>query len=169
MSTELVPDPSEGGGSALADFLRHSVIYEKAGAVIPCDLLSFGLLGSLVVIGTGLLALIFPSPHAVAQGQFFLLLASEAAGLDAFMKHLAVVAICSGAALLVLDLFLMHVRTSAHWRWAVVGQAAMGGLGGALCTLFLVLAVLNLALWIAIIACGVAALIALLVGALSGG
>jgi hypothetical protein len=169
MSSELVPSPPDHSGSALSDFLRHSVVHEKAGSIIPLDLLSFGLLGSGVVILTGLLALAFPSPHAVAQGQFFLLLASEAAGLDSLMKHLAIAAICSGFLLLGIDLILMQVRTSEHWRLAVVGQAAVGGVGGMLCTLLLAIAILNFVLWIVIIVCCIALFLFVIGAMLSGG
>jgi hypothetical protein len=152
---DLVPSSPEDGGSALSDFLSRSTVYEKAGSVIPRDLLQFGFLGSMVVIGTGVLALVFPSPESVHHGGFFLLLGSQAADLVSFLHAVAIPAIVCGVALLGLDVYLMRVPTSEHWRAAVVVQAVAGGAGGTLCTLFLVLLVLNLVIWMAIIACAV--------------
>jgi hypothetical protein len=142
--------------SALSDFLRHTTVYERAGAVIPRDLLRFGFVGSLVVIGTGLMALLFPSPQSIKQGDFFLLFGSQAAGLASFLHALAIPAIVCGLGLLALDLYLMRVPTSEHWRLAVVAQAAAGAASGALCTLFLALLGLNAALRIPAITCLVA-------------
>lgn len=157
-STDLLPRPPGGGGSALSDFLGHTTIYEKAGAVVPRDLVQFGLLGSVVVMVTGLVALVLPSPGSISHGGFFLVLGSTEAGLDSFMHALAVPAMLCGALLLGLDVYLMRVPTSEHWRWAVVGQAAAGGVGGGLGVIFLALVILNLAIWIALIACGLAVL-----------
>jgi hypothetical protein len=167
-STELVPSVPEDGGSALSDFLSRSTVYEKAGAVIPRDLLQFGYFGSMVVIGTGVLALVFPSPESVHHGGFFLLLGSQAADLVSFLHAIAIPAIVCGLALLGLDVYLMRVPTSEHWRSAVVAQAAAGGVGGTLCTLFLVLLLLNLMIWVLLIACGVAVVL-LVVGVMAGG
>ncbi|HYJ00355.1 MAG TPA: hypothetical protein VEX36_11865 [Thermoleophilaceae bacterium] len=165
---EMAPVAGEQGRSALSDFLTHTRVYERAGGVIPRDLLQFGFLGSVVVIGTGLVALILPSPNSIQDGGFFLVWAGQAASLVSFLHALAVPAILGGLALLGLDLYLMRVPTSERWRSAVVVQAAAGGAGGILSTLFLALLVFNLAIWIAIIACGVAVLIAVLAG-LAGG
>lgn len=166
--TDLVPGSSASGGSALKDLLAHSVVYEKAGAVIPRDLLQFGLFGSIVVIVTGLLALVLPDPASISRGEFFLVLGSTAASLDSLMHGLAIPAIVCGVLLLGLDIYLMQVPTSEQWRWAVVGQAAAGGAGGVLCVVFLALVVLNIALWIAICACILAGCCALLAGLASG-
>ena len=55
-----VPDEA-ADDSALADFLRHAVPYEFAGP-IPASLLLFGVIGSALLLTTGLLALVLPSP-----------------------------------------------------------------------------------------------------------
>jgi hypothetical protein len=167
-STDLVPRADDDDGpSALADFLGRTTIYETAGAVIPFDLLRFGLLGSVAVIATGLLALVFPSAEAIRGGDFFLVLGDEAAGIAALLRALAGPAIVVGLGLLVLDLYLLRTPTSERWRTAVVAQAAAGGIGGALGTLFVALLVLNLAIWIAL---GILllAMIAVMLGALGG-
>ena len=80
-STDLVPQRPEDDGSALGGFLSGSIIYEKAGAVIPRDLLQFGFLGSIVVIVTGILALIVPSPESIRSGDFYLVLGGTAADI----------------------------------------------------------------------------------------
>jgi len=118
-STDLAPEPSEGG-SALGDFLSRSVVYEKAGAVIPRDLLQFGLYGSIVVIATGILALIIPSAESIRQGDFYLVLGGTAADIGALLHALAIPSIVCGLALLGLDLYLMEGRRSEYWRGAVV-------------------------------------------------
>lgn len=162
-SSEVVPITGDGrGASALSDFLRHTTVYERAGAALPRDLIQFGFLGSIVVIATGLLALAFPSPQAIEHGGFFLVLGGMAAGLASFLHALAVPAILCGLALLGLDVYLMRVPSSEQWRGAVVAQAAAGGIGGALATIFLALLLLKLAIWIAIIACAIALGLAIL-------
>jgi hypothetical protein len=167
-SKELVPTPADSNGSALSQFLSRTIDYNKAGAVIPRDLLSFGLLGSIVVIATGLLALVFPGPGAVRHGGFFLVLGTQAAGLDSLMHAIAIPAILCGLALLALDLYLMRVPTSQQWRSAVVAQAAGGGLGAALSALFLALVLLNLVIWVVAIVCVAAAICLFIAGLLAG-
>jgi hypothetical protein len=167
-TSDLVPSSDAGGGSALKDFLSHTTIYEKAGAVLPRDLVQFGLLGSGAVILGGLVALLLPDPNSIRMGGFFLVLGPMEAGLAGFMHALAVPAIVCGLLLLGLDVYLTRVPTNEHWRWAVVGQAAAGGVGGGLGVLFLALALLNLAIWIAII-CACVALGLMLIGVLASG
>lgn len=166
-STNLVPRSDDDGASALGDFLRRTTIYETAGAVIPFGLLRFGLLGSVAMIATGLLALAFPSAEAIRGGDFFLVLGDEAAGIASLVRALAGPAIVVGLSLLVLDLYLMRTPVSERWRTAVVVQAAAGGVGGALGTLFVALLVLNLAIWIAL-GMLLLAMIAVMVAALGG-
>src|SRR5690349_9538251 len=137
-STDLVPYPS-GGRDAFGEFLRHAIPYEKAGRVLPRDLLQFGVYGSVAVIAAGLLALIFPSPTSIRHAHFFLVLRSQEADLQSLLRALAVPAIVCGVALLVLDAFLMYGRRAGCWPYAVVGQAGLGGVGGALGTIFLAL------------------------------
>jgi hypothetical protein len=164
-SRQLAPRVVEADESPLEAFLRRSVIYEKAGAFIPRDLLNFGLYGSAIVTVTGLLALLFPSPDSIRHSGFFLVLGASAANLEAIMHSLAIPAICCGLALLALDLYLTQGRRSEHWRTAVVAQAAAGGVGGILSIIFLALMLLNLVIWILIVAAGVACLCLLLAGA----
>jgi hypothetical protein len=167
--SDLLPAGApDDGGSALSEFLRRTTIYEDAGAVMPRDLVSFGLLGSLVVIATGVLALILPSPEAIRDGGFFLVLGDQAAGLVELLRGLAVPAIVCGIALLLLDVHLMTTPTGEQWRSAVVAQAAAGGVGGALGTLFLALLIFNLAIWIALV-CLALAVLGVALAALGGG
>lgn len=160
--------PATPGNSALTDFLKHTKVYDVTKALIPKDLLQFGISGAVIVMATGLLALILPSPASIDRGEFFLVLGSTAASLDALMQGLAIPAIVSSAALLLLDVYLMVVPTTEQWRLAVVGQATVGGAGGILSVLFLALVVLNIALWIAI-GCCILAGIGLFLGALASG
>jgi hypothetical protein len=139
-------------GSALKSLLSRAIPYEKAGAVIPNDLMQLGLFGSSIIIAAGLMALILPSSAAIQHSSFYLILGGLTANLDSLMGHAASPALICGGTLLVFDAGLMLFRTSAPWRYAVVAQAAVGGVGGAFCTFFLVLIVLNLIIWAAIFA-----------------
>ena len=160
--TDYLPAPTEG--DALASLLKRAVRYEKAGGVIPLSLMQFGLLGSIVVIMTGLLALVLPGPASISHGGFFLVFGGIAASLDSVLGALAVPAILSGIALLGLDIYLMKVRTSEHSRHVVVAQAAAGAASGAIGSLFLALLLLNLVIWIVIMAA-----MALILGAVLAG
>jgi hypothetical protein len=141
-----------GGDSALKSLLRKAIDQEKAGAVIPQEVMQFGLLGSAMVIATGLLALILPSAESIRNGDFFWILGSVAAGLDSVMGTVATEALIGVGGLLLLDVCLMRVRTSWRWRSVVVAQVMAGGLAGAFGTIFLALVVLNIAIWIVIYA-----------------
>lgn len=160
-STNLAHQAADS--SALESLLRRSVIYEKAGAAIPRDLLRFGLHGSTICIATGLLALLFPSAASIRHGDFFLILGTPAADIQSVMHSAAIPLIASGVALLLLDLYLMRGHRSEHWRSAVVAQAAAGGIGGLVGTVFLALVIINLVLWIVV----AAACLAMLVGILA--
>ena len=138
--------------SALTSLLRRAVPYEKAGAVIPRDLLAFGLFGSSIIIATGLFALLLPDAAAIRHSGFYLLLGGFTANLDSLMGHAVSPALICGGTLLVLDACLMQVRTSERWRYVIVAQAAAGGIGGAFATVFLALVVLNLVVWLALFA-----------------
>ena len=152
------------GDDALQSLLSRITSHEKAGAVMPVDLVEFGFFGSLIVIVTGLLALILPSATAIHHSHLFLVFGSTTASLDSFMSAAAIPAMLCGTALLLLDIYLMHARTSAPWRSAVVAQAAAGGVAGAICSLFLALLVLNLAIYLVIGMLILAALFAMLAG-----
>jgi hypothetical protein len=165
--SDLLPAATDDD-NALRSLLNHAVSYEKAGAVIPFDLMRFGLLGSVVVIGTGLLALILPDADSVRHSGFYLVLGGLAADTTFMMKALAIPAIFFGMCLLALDVYLMNVRTSDRSRSIVVAQAAMGGAGGAICTVFLALAVLNLVIWITLIVLGLV-LLGVFLSALAAG
>lgn len=168
MSSSLPSTALDAPPDALGTLLSRVVDYEKAGAVISEDLLKFGLAASALVIATGLLALALPSPDAIRHGHFFLLLGGAAADLKSLIDALALPAIGCGVALIVLDLVLMGVRTTARWRTAVVAQAVVGGVAGTLCTLLLALIALNLAIWIALMVL-LGALFALIIVSLLSG
>ncbi len=161
--SDLAHRPAADG--ALSSFLARSVVYEKAGAVIPRDLVQFGLLASGAVFVTGLMALLLPGAASIRHGGFFLLFASQEAGLETLMHTLALPAIFLASALFALDVCLMKGRRSERWRSAIVAQAVAGGVGGVICTLFLALLILNLAIWIALIGLVLAALCAMLAAA----
>lgn len=149
-STDLVPRSAEGD-SALEAFLSRTVIHELAGAAIPRDLMRFGLYGSIVVIATGVLGLVFPGANSIRRGSFFLILGTPAADMQTIVHVVAIPLIACGTALLLLDLYLMQGRRSEHWRPVVVAQAAAGGIGGVVSTIFLALVIINLVLWIVIV------------------
>jgi len=165
--SDLLPARIEDD-NALRSLLNRVVDHDEAGSVIGLDLLVFGFLGSLVVIFTALVALILPEPESIRQSSFYLVLGGAVASLTGLMKALAIPALIAGVSLLVLDLFLMKVRTSEHSRSVIVIQAAMGGTGGALCTIFLALALLNLVLWIIIVTLFLMAIGVMLAGIGSG-
>jgi hypothetical protein len=165
-STDLVAAPYED--SALKSLLRKATGYEKAGAVIPGGLMQFGLLGSTLIIATGLLALILPGATSIRRSGFYLVLGGPTASLGSIMGHVAILALICGGSLLVIDAGLMQVRTSEYWRYVVVAQAVAGGIGGAFCTIFLALVILNLAIWIALFALGLM-IIFMIIGAMAGG
>jgi hypothetical protein len=155
------------GRSALGDFLDHVDIYNKG--VIPRDLVQLGLYGSTVMILTGLVALVIPSPHSISQGELFLLFASIGAGLAGFLQVLAVPAILFGLLLLGIDVYLSQVPTGERSRWIVVGQATAGGIGGGIGVLFLALVIFNVVLWLVIIASIIGAGLMFLGALASGG
>lgn len=159
--------PAEDG-SALKSLLTRSVVYEQVGAVIPHNLLQFGLFGSGLIVVTGLLALILPGAHSIQHGGFFLLLGSTTASLDSFLGSLAAPALILAGSLLVLDAGLMCVRASQCRRLAVVLQAGLGGAGGLICAAFLALVAFNLALWILIFAATLM-ILGFILGAIAGG
>lgn len=152
---------------ALQSLLERMGPYGKT-ALIPYDLLQFGIYGSAIVIITGLFALTLPSAAAIRHSDFYLILGDVTAGLDSFMGTVAAPMIIFGGTLLVLDAGLMLVRTSARWRSVVVIQALAGGAGGFICTFFLALVILNLAIWIAIVALALV-LVSVLLGTMSSG
>ena len=162
------PVPSSTHDSALKSLIRGAVDYEGAGRVLPLDLLQFGLLGSAFVVLAGVIGLALPSAHSIQHSGFFLLFGSTTASLDSFIGAAAAPAMIFGGSLLLLDAYLMQVRTSGSWvHSAVVAQAAAGGGVGIVCTAFLALIVLNLGLWIAIFAL-VLILIGVVLGAAGG-
>lgn len=149
-SPGLLPGTPEDD-NALRSMLSRVTSHEGAGAAIPFDLLRFGLVGSIVVVATGLLALILPGADSVRHSDFYLVLGGLAADITLLVKALAIPAIIAGVSLLVLDIYLMQARTSARSRPIIVAQAAMGGTGGVICTALLALLVLNLVIWITLI------------------
>ncbi len=167
MGMDLVPHPdgpdaakplheTDSEGSALQDFLGRSVIYERAGAAIPRDLLRFGLYSAAVIVGTGILALVLPSPTHVRHGGFFLLFASQAAGLTSVIQSLAVPLIVLGGTLALLDAFLAQGRRASGWRSVIVAQAAVGGAGGFMSGAVAALVLISLLLWVLIAVAAVA-------------
>jgi hypothetical protein len=154
-STDLLPVSSSAApcdASALKSLLRRSIEHEEAGGVISGDVMEFGFVASGIVIAGGLLTFILPSAASIRHGDFFWVLGSPAASLDALMGFAAAPAIICGGALLVLDACLMRVRTSWRWRYVVVAQAVAGCIAGVFCTLFLALVILNAVIWIVIYA-----------------
>jgi hypothetical protein len=149
-SANLTPVPDDGD-NALGSLLRRSIIHELAGSVVPGDLLQVGLFGSIIVIVAGLFALILPSATSISHSGFYLVLGSTIASVASLMRVVATPALIAGGSLLVLDAYLMLVRTSARWRSVVVVQAALGGAGGLVAIAFLALVFVNLAIWVIII------------------
>ena len=160
------PTPPVEDDSALKSLLRRAAVHNKA--VIPADLVQFGLLGSGIVILTALLALAMPSEHSISHSSFYLLFGGVLGSLAAFAHALAVPALLFGVALLALDIYLMKVPTQGHTRSAIVAQATAGGVSATLCALFLALIVINLVIWILIAAACIAALFMMLAALASG-
>jgi hypothetical protein len=177
MAGEQVPAKSDE--SALDSLLKRAISHDKIGAVMPRDLVQFGLLGSGIVILAGLVALVLPDPSSIKNGHgpvfhwhFFLMFRSMAAGLDSFVQAMAIPGIVAGLLLLVLDAFLTQIPTREHWRLAIVGQAAAGGVGATVGVLFLAVFILNLIVWaiiIVVIAAFCIGVVFAFLAALSGG
>lgn len=160
--------PLADGDNALASLVKLAVDYDLAGAVMPNDLLQVGLFGSSVIIITALLALILPSATSISHSSFYLILGSSIASLASLMREIAAPALITGGVLLVLDAYLMLVRTSARWRSIVIVQAALAGVGGVICTAFLGLVILNIVIWVAICALALA-IFGMILGAIAAG
>lgn len=163
MPSTDIASPSDND-DALQSLLHRIIPYEQAGSIIPHDLMQFGLLGSVIIVGTALLALALPSAEAIRNSDFYILFGNVVAHLDSFMGTIAAPELILGGSLLILDVCLMQVRTTARWRYVVVGQAAIGGAGGVFCTLLLAIVVLNFAIWAVL-----CALIAWMVGMMIAG
>lgn len=164
---DLLPALPEEG-SALRDFLDQTVVYEKAGGVMPRGLVMFGFYGSVAIVVAGLLSLTLPDPYSIQSGGFFLVFSGQASSLDGLMSALAGPEILLGLALIGLDVYLTLVPTTETWRWAIVGQTGLGGLGGSLGVIFLVLFIFNLAIWIVVISGCIALCIGMLAALASG-
>jgi hypothetical protein len=169
--------PAVPGSSALSDFLKHTKIYDVTKAVMPKDLVQFGLYGSGVLMATALIALLLPDPSSIRSTQvsfiihahlFFVGRALEAT-IVGLLQALAIPAIVASVVLLALDIYLMQVPTSQEWRYAVVGQAVAGGLNGVLGVIFLALLLFNLAMWIAMTCLIIGGCLVLIGMILSGG
>jgi hypothetical protein len=139
----MVPDRSSRAvaerpdGSALQDLLSHVVPYELAGGPIPRRLLLFGVLGSVLLLATGLLALILPAPGVIRSSQFFWFEAPAAATVVGWMQAIALPAVAVGGAMLVVDSYLANGNRSEHWRPVVGAQSVVGNLSGVLSAVFL--------------------------------
>lgn len=155
MAMDLIPNrrnPSDPGsapatGSVLHALLERSVVYERAGAAIPRDLVRFGLYGAAIITLTGLLALMFPDGPAIRHGHFFLLFGRQAAGLIGVLHPVAAPLIMVGMTLATLDFYLADGPRAAGWRPVIVAQAAAGGAGGVVTGIFAVMVVINIVIW----------------------
>ncbi len=156
-------DQQDEEESALKSLLRRAAVHDKA--VIPTDLVQFGLYGSVIVIATALLALALPSEQSISHSGFYLVFGGALGGLASFVRALAGPALLFGFALLGVDIYLMKVPTRAHSRATIVTQAAAGGVSATICAIFLALIVVNLVIWLLIVAACVMALAAV-VGAM---
>ncbi len=143
-------DQGSDDDSALKSLLARAAVHNKA--VIPTDLVQFGLYGSAIVIVTALLALAMPSADSISHSSLYLVLGSTVGDVVSFARELAVPSLIFGFALLGVDLYLMNVPTRAHSRATIVTQAAAGGVSATLCAVFLALLVINLVIWAFIVA-----------------
>jgi hypothetical protein len=148
--------------------VERATDYGKAGAIIPSDLLQVGFFGNITIIVTALLALILPSAASISHSGFYLVLGSTTAHVASFMREMAAPALITGGTLLILDAYLTVARTAALWRSVIVVQAIVGAVGGLICAAFLGLVVLNLAIWIIIVAL-VVMVIGVFFAAMAGG
>ncbi|MBJ7469800.1 MAG: hypothetical protein JHD16_00790 [Solirubrobacteraceae bacterium] len=154
--------------SPLGAFLRSATSHQRAGGPIPIDVLRYGIIGSAVVILTGVVALLLPPAPDLSSSGFFLLLGRQVSWIVEFAKHLAVPAIGCGLALLCLDLYLMRAPSGRYSRAFVVGQAVAGGALGALGAVFLALVALNMVLWVVIVTAILVVVVGTLAALLSG-
>ena len=100
---------------------------------------------------SGLLAVVFSNPQAIRTGTFFLLFASEGAGLDSLIQTIALPAVALGLLLLGMDLYLAQGWHHENWRTAIVAQSLVGSVVGFFCALFVGIVLVNVALWLAIV------------------
>jgi hypothetical protein len=171
---ELVPAsiagaelPARRQENALLGLLARSVVHEETGAQIPSDLLRFGFLAAAALLLTALIGALMPSPAAVHQAHFFLLFGGVAATLTRALQALMPFTLALGCGLAVLNLCLASGRRHAAWRYAIVGQAALGAAGLSLDSALLAIILLDLALWIMLGVAIAAAVVMLLAAALS--
>jgi hypothetical protein len=142
--------PARREENALLGLLARSVVHEQAGAPIPSELLGFGFLAAAALLLTALIAALMPSPALVAQAHFFLLLGGVAATLTGTLQALGPFTLALGCGLLALNLVLESGRRHAAWRYAIVGQAALGAACLSLDGLLLAIILLDLTLSIMI-------------------
>jgi hypothetical protein len=161
-----VPDEA-ADDSALADFLRHAVPYEFAGP-IPASLLLFGVIGSALLLTTGLLALVLPSPSAIQASAFFWFEAHAAATVVSWMQAIALPAVGVGGAMLLVDVYLANGRRNQHWRPVVGVQSVVGNLSGVLSAVFLAFVVFIIVVYIVLGILFLAAICTVLVMMLRG-
>lgn len=137
-----------------------------AGPSLPLELVRNAGLGALLTLaGAALAAFLVPGADSIRSGDFFLvaggIAADWATALQGMAAPLALLALALGA----LDVYLWQSQpTDDMWRWVCIAQpwcglvAVSGWLG------FAVLAILNLAVWAAIIGLIAGVMIAVLFG-----
>ncbi len=159
--------PAGREDNALLGLLARSVVHEQAGAPIPMELLQFGFAAAASLLLSALIAALMPSPALVAQAHFFLLFGDVAATLTRALQTLAPFALALGCGLLALNLVLESGRRHAAWRYAIVGQAALGGACLSLDGMLLAIVLFDLALSIMIAVAFIVAIFLCIAGALS--
>lgn len=164
MSQEWLPTPQRQRDamtsptvSAFEDFMRHVVPWNKYR--IPTPILVFGLVGSVLVLATGLLALVLPSADAIRTSGFFWFLAEPVATLVSWMHVMALPFVGLGMVALAIDAYAASGPRTAFWRHAVEVESYVGAAGGIFSALFLTAVVFILIVYVvlailAIVACG---------------
>lgn len=143
-------DGIEPEESALSSLLKHARVYELAGAPIPHSLLLYGVVGSAVMLLTGLFALVLPAPEAIHHSSFFWFMKSPAASVVSWMQAIAIPSVIIGLLMLLVDHYVASGRRSEFWRGVIVTQSVVGTISGLVCALFLALVLFILVVYILI-------------------
>ena len=148
--------------SAFEDFMRHVVPWNKFR--IPRTILLFGLAGSVLVLATGLLALVLPSADAIRSSGFFWFLTEPVTTLVSWMHFMALAFVGIGLVALAIDAYAASGPRTAFWRYAVEVESYVGAAGGVISVLFLTAVVFILVVYVVLAIVAIVAVGFLLVG-----
>ena len=125
---------------------------------------SFGLGGSIALVISGLVALILPSPTAIREGGFFVILRGTSADAVEIVHPLAIPALIAGGVCLLASLVLMRWRSTVMSGIAGVVQTIAGAIGGIASVLCIAVLAVNLLIWTVVTLLAILIVIVILVG-----